>query len=194
MSGLEEIGFRHGTDKSKLCHDYLDIYEQFFAPLRDEPITLMELGVQYGCSLRTWREYFSAATIVGVDHLPLMTETLAKTFLYQCDQADPRLPAMLGERRFDVIIDDCSHRSANTIASFKLLWPLLKPGGIYIIEDLAAHDSTAALDFVKGLTDTWEDPCGVVTCQRMLEHYAANRPEYAWIRLSARLAIIGKGD
>jgi hypothetical protein len=193
MSTLEEIGFAHGTDKSKLCHDYLNTYEQFFAPLRDQPITLLELGVQHGYSLRTWRDYFTAATIVGVDHLPLMTDTLPKTFLYQCDQADPRLPVMLGERRFDIIIDDCSHRSANTIASFTLLWPLLKGGGLYIIEDMAAHDNLDALHFVAGLADSWR-PAGHVTVPQMIEHYAANHCEYAWIRLSARLAIIAKAD
>lgn len=181
MRRLDEIGFQHGTDKSRLGHDYLNIYEQLFAPLRDQPITLLELGVYLGYSLRTWREYFTAATIIGIDHQPLMTDTLPQTFVYQCDQTDPGLPEILAPHGpLDIVIDDCSHRCANTIASFKLLWPLLKGGGLYIIEDLDAHENLDALHFITGLTEP-----------EMIEH-----PEYArvaWMRLSAPLAIIAKG-
>ena len=35
----------------------------------------------------------------------------------------------------DVIIDDCSHLYGPTKASFQMLFPLLRPGGLYIIED-----------------------------------------------------------
>ena len=37
----------------------------------------------------------------------------------------------------DVVIDDASHFYAQTLASFQILFPLLPPGGLYIIEDWA---------------------------------------------------------
>jgi hypothetical protein len=192
MSELEEIGFRYGTDKSRICHNYLPTYEQFFAPARHGVITLLELGVQDGYSLRTWREYFTKATIVGVDCGPPLNHRLPNTFVYQCDQADPRLPGLLARHcPLDIIIDDASHLSVNTIASFRLLWPLLAPGGVYIIEDLACHDDTAALAHIKDLTWHWGHP-GQVSAERMAQLYYEAPSEYAFIRLSRNLAIIGK--
>jgi hypothetical protein len=190
---LEEIGFRHGTDKSRICHNYLPVYEQFFGPLRDEPITLLELGVQNGYSLRTWREYFTSATIVGVDIWPPIPDLgLPNTVCYKSDQTDLGLPKLLARHApFDIIIDDASHLSINTIASFELLWPLVKPGGIYIIEDLACHDDTAALDHIKDLTAHWGHP-GQVSAEYMRQLYHPAPSEYGFIRLSRNLAIIGK--
>lgn len=40
---------------------------------------------------------------------------------------------------FDVVIDDGSHLPAHQLATLQNLWPLVKPGGIYCIEDL--HES-----------------------------------------------------
>ena len=37
---------------------------------------------------------------------------------------------------YDIIIDDGSHRSSDIIAAFVKLFPLLKAGGTFIIEDL----------------------------------------------------------
>jgi hypothetical protein len=188
---LDEIGTKYRTDKASWCHGYLDVYERFFAPMRDEPITLLELGVQHGNSIRTWREYFSAAMIIGVDIEPVPAEL--RDWVYQCDQADPKLLGALEKYGlFDIIIDDCSHISVNTIASFKLLWPLVKPGGLYIIEDLACHDDHGALEFVKGLTEKWGFFGRAVIPSNMADLYAATPAEWEWIRLSRNLAIIGK--
>jgi hypothetical protein len=35
----------------------------------------------------------------------------------------------------DLIVDDASHTYEQTKASFEILFPLLQPGGIYLIED-----------------------------------------------------------
>lgn len=35
----------------------------------------------------------------------------------------------------DVVLDDASHRYAPTLASFETLFPLMRPGGVYVIED-----------------------------------------------------------
>jgi len=56
------------------------------------------------------------------------------------DQADrDRLGALIGEEfgdePLDLVIDDCSHLYGPTRASFNELFPRLRPGGVYIIED-----------------------------------------------------------
>jgi hypothetical protein len=37
---------------------------------------------------------------------------------------------------FDVVVDDGGHKQCHIWTTFKKLWPLLKPGGLYFIEDL----------------------------------------------------------
>src|ERR1700722_18692475 len=67
LQTLDELGIRRITDKSSLDHDYLDKYERLFAPFRDAPITVLEIGVFDGGSLRLWEDYFPRATIVGIN-------------------------------------------------------------------------------------------------------------------------------
>ena len=56
MTSLAELARKHGTDKFE--HGYCPHYEDRFGNLRDQPITLLEIGSWYGQSLRMWREYF----------------------------------------------------------------------------------------------------------------------------------------
>lgn len=61
--------------------------------------------------------------------------------LYLGDQGQPAtlLAAEKAAGPFDVIIDDGSHRSDHMIATFRALFPKLRAGGIYFIEDLEAN-------------------------------------------------------
>jgi len=134
---LNDLGVKAGTDKSSLRHNYLPAYEQHLAPYREQPITLLELGVLDGASLRMWRDWLPAATIVGLDHKQPISVT-GCTILHG-EQDDPAAIGRVAEHGpFQVIIDDASHLSSKTIASFELLYPHLNPGGLYIIEDLHA--------------------------------------------------------
>ena len=45
---------------------------------------------------------------------------------------------------FDFIIDDGSHRSFDMLASFEALWPTIKPGGFYFLEDMSVSRSRAS--------------------------------------------------
>ena len=56
------------------------------------------------------------------------------------DQADRDTLAEIVEREFegnalDLVVDDCSHRYSETRASFNELFPRLRPGGLFLIED-----------------------------------------------------------
>lgn len=132
---LDELGRQFGTDKSSLRHDYLAWYEQYLEPIRFEPITLLELGVLDGASLKMWRMWLPNARIVGFDRRPPIR--VDGCTVVQGEQDNPADIAKLAEYGpFDVIIDDASHISSKTITSFELLYPHLAPGGLYVIEDL----------------------------------------------------------
>ena len=81
---LDEIAHREKnpelwTDKKShtpgfICHDYLRIYEREFSKWRDSEIHLLEIGVNKGASIKLWLEYFTYASIYGVDINPFKNE------------------------------------------------------------------------------------------------------------------------
>jgi SAM-dependent methyltransferase len=131
---------RYDTDKAGFDL-YLRYYEEYFAPLWDREIKLLELGINKGGSLLLWRDHFPRGTIVGLDLSPVqLDDQSGRVFTYQGAQQDTALLDRIARERapqgFDVIIDDCAHIGAYARASF---WHLfdhhLKPGGLYVIED-----------------------------------------------------------
>lgn len=139
MSELQEIAKRFGTDKVE--SGYLGAYERYFAPSRDKPIALLEIGVLRGASLLTWQEYFPRGRIVGLDINEIrIAEPADRITLYKGLQQDTGLLDRIGRESapdgFDIIIDDAAHIGSLARTSF---WHLfvkhLKPGGIYVLED-----------------------------------------------------------
>jgi SAM-dependent methyltransferase len=131
---------QYNTDKSQHTH-YLRNYEDYFQPLLDKEIKLLELGVYKGGSLLLWRDYFEKGVIVGLDlKAPQISDNSGRIRVYEGEQQDTGLLDRIGQENapegFDIIIDDCSHIGELTRISF---WHLfdnhLKPGGLYVIED-----------------------------------------------------------
>jgi len=151
---LDEFGILRGTDKSSLNHDYLRHYERILGHLRHEPITLLEIGVFRGGSLRMWEDYMTAARIVGVDIVPECIQYAGgRREIEIGSQADRNFLNELGRRRSPhVIIDDGSHMADHVILTFRTLFPHLRPGGIYIVEDLHFHAGPGATHW-RGATD-----------------------------------------
>jgi hypothetical protein len=139
---LRELYARHTGKVSDKWGIYLDFYERIFAPLRDKPITLVEVGVQNGGSLEIWSKFFAhAERIVGCD-----VNEKCRALRYD----DPRISVVVGQvnspptfreiharaPRFDIFLDDGSHNSPDIIAAYYNYWPSVKPGGLFVIEDL----------------------------------------------------------
>lgn len=149
---------------------YPRIYERLFEPIRTLPLTLLELGIQSGGSLKAWEAYFPYARIAGIDAAPPKISFGERVRMFAGDQADPavlsRAAAEVAPDGFDIIIDDCAHIGRVAKASF---WHLfdhhLKPGGLYCIEDWGT-----------GYWPSWEDGRRVTpepdTAERMPSHDA----------------------
>jgi hypothetical protein len=135
---LDVLAVRHGADKSSRVHGYTRAYELHFALLRHQAVSLLEIGVGSGASLRMWRDYFPQARLYGLDIAPCQGLQIAGLRLFQGSQRDESVLERLVHETgpLDIIIDDGSHRWADQIASFQKLFPHVKPGGCYAIEDL----------------------------------------------------------
>lgn len=133
-TNLDDLGIHYGTDKASTFHDYLRIYGTLIP--YHHPVHLLEIGWGDGASMRMWNAYLhEQSVIVGIDIEP--KEPIPGVYFEQVDATAPIVQEHIGDYGlFDFIIDDGSHMSPDVIASFQLLWPLVKPGGFYIIEDL----------------------------------------------------------
>lgn len=134
---LKELFDKYQSDKGEI--GYGEVYENLFAPFKDKLVYLLELGVYAGGSLRAWQEYFTNAAIIGIDNNVEPLDLPKGVFFFRGDQQDEKF---LGELvalfdSFDIIIDDAGHFWGPQQASFRYLWPHVKKGGLYIIEDLA---------------------------------------------------------
>ena len=143
MQSLRDLHVGNTGKVSDKWDLYLTVYNNLYTPYRDLPgLNLLEIGVQNGGSLETWARFFpSANRIVGFDVNPL-----CKDLVYD----DKRISVLTGDcaslaarnsissacSSYDLIIEDASHTSDNIIQTFVSLFPLLKPGGIYVSEDL----------------------------------------------------------
>jgi hypothetical protein len=127
------------TDKGITVHNYTEVYELFFSPLKYTSRRVFEIGIAGGGSLEMWRDYFPKATIYGIDIVPKneLDSNRIKTFL--ADQADRRQLAAFIARFggfYDIIIDDGGHTMEQQQVSLGFLFKYLRPGGYYVIEDV----------------------------------------------------------
>jgi len=169
MSDLANIFMDHDGYFIDKWEQYIGIYESELAPFisAGRPISLLEIGVQNGGSLQVWRKYLPAGSrIVGIDINPDCARLAPdeNTSVHIADGTDQAaLDGVLGDQTFDVIIDDGSHRSDHIISTYKALFPRIKGGGKFIIEDLHAsywseygggfRTEGSAMEFLKGLVD-----------------------------------------
>lgn len=142
---LGALALRHGSDKWGQTHWFTPHYERHFAPLRNAPVRILEIGVggyadtdSGGGSLKMWRRYFRRGTVFGLDWFDKSALDGPRLQILRGDQNDPaQLDALAREHGpFDIIIDDGSHVNEHVRTSFTALFPHLRPGGFYVIEDL----------------------------------------------------------
>jgi hypothetical protein len=91
-----------------------------------------------GESLAMWAEYFPHGKIVGLDVVAKRLKLDPRITVLQGAQDDAALLASVCAVHgpFDIVIDDGSHVPKHVCASFDALFPHLKDGGLYVIEDV----------------------------------------------------------
>jgi len=143
---LEELAFKYGTDKSKDDHKYVDVYSNFFQHRRFSIQNVTEIGVSMGQSIQVWNEYFPHARIHGVDiqyDEPILKNLapLKRVVLHKCNVLEKSdvLALPLAPETMDLIIDDGPHDRNSQETVLRNFWPYLKPGGMYIMEDVDAQ-------------------------------------------------------
>lgn len=129
----------------ELVRRYLELANEFHGGC------IVELGIAEGGSTALMALAAAPQRLVAIDLEPVplaaLTEFIDRHDLgesvhpfYGVDQADREglaavVDGALEGCPIDLVVDDCSHQFAETRSSFETLFPRLRPGGRYLIED-----------------------------------------------------------
>lgn len=134
---------------------YFPIYERHLAKFVGGEVHVVEIGVFSGGSLEMWHHYFGGgATVYGIDLEPACRAYEGpRTRIFIGDQADPQFWASFTANvpAVDVVIDDGGHKTHQQIATLEALLPRLRPGGVYICEDIQG-ERNPFLGYAHGLS------------------------------------------
>lgn len=136
----------------------------------------MEIGVggysnprSGGHSLRMWKHYFKKGEIFGLDIYDKSALEEDRIKIFKGSQVDQSLLNNITDKtgEFDIIIDDGSHINEHVINTFQILFPKLKDGGIYVVEDTQTsywpdyggdsedlRNPNTQMNYFKNLTDS----------------------------------------
>ncbi len=139
---LAELFRKHGSDKDAdsgtAGHCYAAVYERLLAGKLLSVTQVLEVGVFGGSSLRAWRDWFPNAGVHGVDiNRDKLFNDEERIACFHADQGSPEsLTSAVGKFKYDLIVDDGSHNDSCQLSALRTLFPLLKEGGDYVIEDV----------------------------------------------------------
>jgi hypothetical protein len=171
---------KYGSDKGAIkvdghpyswpAHTYADYYSNLFSHCRTSIGKVFECGLgtnnpslissmgsmgKPGASLRVWRDYFPNATIYGADidvEILFEDDRIHTSYINQIDPCSiDKFWKDLGQKDFDLILDDGLHTFEGGSCLFVNSIKYLKDGGIYIIEDVSVPDLHLFKKFFDGL-------------------------------------------
>jgi hypothetical protein len=150
----------YGSDKGNGWHTYTPIYSALLSKRKNEHLRIFELGLgtnnpdvafnmgafgQPGASLRGWRDLFPLSYVYGadIDTGILFEESRIKTFY--CNQLDSSSVRNLWSQSemkhgMDIIIEDRLHTYDANMSFLYGSLEYLRPGGLYVIEDIAGDE------------------------------------------------------
>ena len=132
---FEQIKNKYKSSKHPV---YWDVYKHVFSVFDlSSEFNVLEIGVDKGDGMLQFKELFPNCSICGLD-IREDTPNSPVGNIWIGSQTDTELLDELNKEEgpFDIIIDDGSHVNEHQILTFEYLFPKLKPGGVYIMEDI----------------------------------------------------------
>ena len=145
MKTMKELCTQYKCDKGAESHHYYEVYDQHFAPRREDEINILEVGIWHGTSFDVWHEYFPNANIYGIDiftrlqpeDVPALQKDRVHYLIGDSTKSDivDKIFEEWGDIKFDFVIDDGLHDPAANRLTFKHIFPFVAMGGQYFVED-----------------------------------------------------------
>ena len=119
--------------------NFFDEYDFNLKDIRERSsLRILEIGVQNGGSLATWKEYFNNPIVTGIDIDPACKQFEANGVNIRIGSQDNKKFLLSVEKEFgpfDIVIDDGGHTMRQQIVTFETLYPLLNEEGVFVLED-----------------------------------------------------------
>jgi hypothetical protein len=140
------IDFAKETDKF-FAHQYIEVYEGLFEPIRDRVLNVLEVGINTGNSHRMWRDYFHNANVYGIDIYDFCggmkdEDRIDVRFM---DAYSEAAIDSFGSLKFDVLVDDGPHTLSSQLFFVQNYCRLMADNGILVVEDIPHADWIPAL-------------------------------------------------
>lgn len=151
MKELTKIANECNTDKGFIRdegHGFSEFYNDIFNEFRERAskenrkLNILEIGVQYGTSLKMFNEFFNHnCEIYGCDiNINQNKYSDSNVHVYQLDANSKtdidEFLTKIGNIKFDIILEDASHISEHQIHTLLYLYKNVRYDGVYILEDL----------------------------------------------------------
>ena len=153
---LEELADNTRTDKNT-THSYLPLYQQLLESKKEMAKNVLEIGIQTGGSIKLWDDFFTNATVYGIDIIDYNTvwngiKNNDNIVLYTSTNAyDTNFvhnTFLKSNIKFDMLLDDGPHSLGSMIQFIQLYSQLMTENGILIIEDVQSMDWIHSLSLV----------------------------------------------
>lgn len=141
INGFEAAG---GTDKQTI-HSYGPVYEELLKPFQDKECTILEVGVAHGGSMLLWHDLCPKGYVISLDvqdivHPSIWERLDSSRYVFFKESAySEQAVERVKERApngLDFATDDGPHTLASQCAFLEMYLPLLKKGGLAVVEDI----------------------------------------------------------
>lgn len=143
------------TDKGTI-HTYIqEYYNDKFTPLKNIPISILEIGILNGLSMDFWMSWFTNANFIGIDPCTTQINRLEQNpnFKgYSLDAFTFDTLNLFSDESLDIIIEDGPHTLDTQTFAAKNWIKKLKKGGLLIIEDIQNPDEEV-YQIIKNIKD-----------------------------------------
>ena len=123
-----------------IAHGYAKIYENLFKPKKSEKLKILEIGSFYGNASAALFFYFKNSLIYSADINPDMYKykgsRLKNFFADTSSRGSINENILKKDIEFDIVIEDASHMLKDQIISLFMIFPKIKKGGIFIVEEI----------------------------------------------------------
>ncbi|MDQ0633531.1 hypothetical protein QFZ40_001440 [Arthrobacter pascens] len=152
---LDDIGVRNKIDQASGGHNYLKHYESLFAGLDIRRLAIV-LGTRPVATANTFAEFLPDATVTAISYAPVddLARLRSNVRMYPAGNMDRMHRALAIASPYDVLIEDSPNRKSQKREIFRLFFPAVRNGGLYIAEDLHASHIPSLLDDDK--EDLWQ--------------------------------------
>ena len=145
---LEELVDNLRSDKNTV-HSYLPLYQKLLINKKETAKNVLEIGILYGGSIKLWSDFFTNATVYGLDIININNvweeiRNKEKIILYTSTDAYNNnffINNFLNKNiKFDFMLDDGPHTLESMKQFIKLYSQIMTNDGILIIEDIQAWE------------------------------------------------------